>query len=149
MTDQYTIPARRTIYNGIPMRSRLEARYAAWLDRQHIHWDYEPNAFASPDGQYLPDFRLHDIGILAGRRTVYVEVKPGPEHFSRAVIDQTLIIFDSEPDACLLLEAAGAAPQLWFGAELTQRQQPAGMRVTWIATGDGMALTPHVREWWC
>jgi hypothetical protein len=64
------IEARPTIYNGIQMRSRLEANVAQrLLDAFHAgRWAYEPECFASADGQYLPDFHADDLG--------YIEVKP-------------------------------------------------------------------------
>lgn len=71
--------ARPTVYMGITMRSRLEAGFAAWLDEKHFDWEYEPCAFASPDGQYLPDFRLNDVFVSWRHEpmaTVYAEVKP-------------------------------------------------------------------------
>ena len=63
-----TIQARPTLYNGIQMRSRLEADYASCLDRGGIDWKYEPTCFAGPDGQWLPDFKTKPGG--------YIEVKP-------------------------------------------------------------------------
>lgn len=57
-----------TEYSGVTFRSRLEARWAVFFDALGIKWEYEPEAFALPSGNYLPDFRLHGIG--------YFEVKP-------------------------------------------------------------------------
>lgn len=67
------IPARPTLYKGIRMRSRLEADFAAFLDRMEAEWAYEPECFAGDGGQWLPDFGFapHD-----GRYSLYVEVKP-------------------------------------------------------------------------
>ena len=48
-----------TEYGGTTFRSQLEARWAAYFDRQGIAWEYEPAQF---DG-WTPDFRLG-----AGRR---------------------------------------------------------------------------------
>lgn len=55
-----------TTYNGIEYRSRLEARWAAFM--QNIGWDiiYEP---FDGDG-YIPDF------LVQGERPFLVEVKP-------------------------------------------------------------------------
>ena len=55
-----------TVYNGIEYRSRLEARWAAFM--QNIGWDivYEP---FDGDG-YIPDF------LVQGDRPLLVEVKP-------------------------------------------------------------------------
>lgn len=76
MTEQFK--ARPTVYKGVKMRSRLEAGFAAWLDESRFTWEYEPCAFATEDGQYLPDFRLTDVTISwsAEPATIYVEVKP-------------------------------------------------------------------------
>jgi hypothetical protein len=60
---------RPTLYKGIRMRSRLEAKYAAYLDLYEVPWEYEPECFAGPEGQWLPDFRY-------GTGNSYVEVKP-------------------------------------------------------------------------
>jgi hypothetical protein len=68
------LKARPTTYKGIPMRSRLEAAYAASLDREHQDWEYEPECFANEQGQYLPDF-LIKCGWHPMDWT-YVEVKP-------------------------------------------------------------------------
>lgn len=65
---------RPTLYKGIRMRSRLEADYAAWLDRAARKWEYEPECFAAQDGQWLPDFR-----VAQGKnddRPHLVELKP-------------------------------------------------------------------------
>lgn len=64
-----TIPARPTIYKGVRMRSRLEAKVAETLDWYRFPWRYEPQCFASELGQYLPDFQLFDTDV-------YLEVKP-------------------------------------------------------------------------
>lgn len=80
MTKLTSIPARPTTYKGERMRSRLEAGFAAWLDSERISWEYEPECFASEQGQYLPDFRLVDVpgdyGSNGDRGPFYVEIKP-------------------------------------------------------------------------
>lgn len=98
--------ARPTTYNGIRMRSRLEAGFAAWLDWIGFEWEYEPQAFANAGGQYMPDFLLHDV-VNTGRDCdtgpVYVEVKPQPCETDRALRDRMAVIWDSEPLAACLL----------------------------------------------
>lgn len=63
---------RRTLYKGVMMRSRTEARFAAALDQAQIPWDYEPFALASRVGQWLPDFEIQ----LDPRHRSFVDVKP-------------------------------------------------------------------------
>ena len=70
-----TITAIPTEYKGYRFRSRLEARWAVFFDACRVKWEYEPEGFALPNGQYyLPDFLLHGCD---GRSPsdLYVEVK--------------------------------------------------------------------------
>lgn len=92
------IPARPTTYKGIKMRSRLEARYAAELDRIGQAWTYEPRAYADSTGQFLPDFEVH---LEAG--TMFVEVRPTVTKGLQAM-GQIEIIWSSEPDAILAID---------------------------------------------
>lgn len=56
-----------TTYKGRLFRSRLEARWAAFFDLLHWHWEYEP---FDCDG-WIPDFQ-----ITGAKQSVLVEVKP-------------------------------------------------------------------------
>jgi hypothetical protein len=59
-----------TTYNGHTFRSRLEARWAVFLDVLGVRYDYEPEAFDLGElGWYLPDFWLPTLRMWA-------EVKP-------------------------------------------------------------------------
>jgi hypothetical protein len=62
------IPAIRTMYNGILMRSRQEARFAALFDLFGWSWEYEPFEL----NFYIPDYVLH-----FAKQATLVEVK-GP-----------------------------------------------------------------------
>lgn len=109
MTD---FTPRPTVYNGIKMRSRLEATYAASLDNAGIAWEYEPGAFATPGGQYLPDFRLNLTPD--GLTRVYIEVKPTDE-MALAAAPKMEIIHGSEPGSHLVVVAPhGDWPNLEF-----------------------------------
>lgn len=111
-----TGPGRTTLYRGIRMRSRLEADFAAWLDREGNSWEYEPVCFAGPAGQWLPDFR-----IPGNYGNSYIEVKPA-SLTDLAQIDRILermeVTWLSEPDAHLRLilwEYAGDPDEsIWF-----------------------------------
>lgn len=101
---------RPTTYRGTRMRSRLEAGYASWLDWCGFDWQYEPEAFASGVGQYLPDFRLSRVVVVGepALRTVYVEVKPRIAvelGVDPALGRRMLAITDSEPEAVLLVQS--------------------------------------------
>lgn len=88
------------MYNGIKMRSRLEADFAAFLDRSGADWEYEPVCFAGPHSQWLPDFR-----ITENEKRIYVEVKPAS--LLGEQIDPTLermtVAWLTEPTAILHL----------------------------------------------
>lgn len=63
------IKAIETTYNGIRFRSRLEARWAVFMDSLCVDWEYEPEGFTNGDICYLPDFWLPKLEC-------YLEIKP-------------------------------------------------------------------------
>lgn len=63
--------AIETVYNGYRFRSRLEARWAVFLDALKIPYDYEREGFDLGGTWYLPDFLL-----LRPRPRVWLEIKP-------------------------------------------------------------------------
>lgn len=78
------IKAIQTRYAGCHFRSRLEARWAVFMDHLGIGWEYEPEGFETSAGPYLPDFKVnaahvqHFAGDAYGPGTageVYLEVK--------------------------------------------------------------------------
>lgn len=103
---------RPTLYRGIWMRSRLEAWFAGWLDRQNFIWKYEPDCFAAPSGQYVPDFRVSDHAPKdwlerEGSASLYVEIKPAANMADP--LELAHIIWESKPTAHLLY----ASPDLF------------------------------------
>lgn len=61
-----TIEAMPTTYHGIRFRSKLEARWAFFMDELDIGWDYEPNG-----PNTAPDFAVYDA------KYTLMEVKGG------------------------------------------------------------------------
>jgi len=55
-------------YKNIWMRSGWEVKYAKWLDKRRIKWQYEPKAFDLGKTTYTPDFYLPESNI-------YIEIK--------------------------------------------------------------------------
>lgn len=53
-----TVKAIETKYKGYRFRSRLEARWAVFLDTLGVAWEYERQGYSLPSGTYLPDFWL-------------------------------------------------------------------------------------------
>jgi hypothetical protein len=72
---QSSIQPLPAFYNETEFKSRLEARTAYYLDLLGIRWQYEPEGFALPSGNYLPDFLCND--------NFYVEVKPDDTAFKQ------------------------------------------------------------------
>ena len=67
------VKAIETLYRGYRFRSRLEARWAVFMDAAGIQWEYEPEGFDLGErGWYLPDFFCKHNG----HRGPYVEIKP-------------------------------------------------------------------------
>jgi len=61
-----------TSYNGYLFRSRLEARWAVFLDALGVKYLYEYEGFQLKPGWYLPDFYLPDLLD----HPMYLEIKP-------------------------------------------------------------------------
>ncbi len=54
--------SRTTTYDGVEMRSKMEARTARVFDELEIEWKYEPEAFYLHNGMtYIPDFYLPNL----------------------------------------------------------------------------------------
>lgn len=81
------IKAIETRYKGYRFRSRLEARWAVFLDALGVAWEYEKEGFDLGDGLlYLPDFWLPGGTPYfgEGRNGVWLEIKPEePSHEER------------------------------------------------------------------
>lgn len=69
------IKAINTKYKNYNFRSRTEARWAIFLDRMGVSWEYEIEGFEFSDGtRYLPDFYL-TVQYPDKTMKMWVEVK--------------------------------------------------------------------------
>jgi len=103
--------AIETRYHGCFFRSRLEARWAVFLDSVKEPWEYEFQGYSLPSGRYLPDFWLP-------RLRLWLEIKgPEPtrleltlcEELSRRTRRQVLIAWGSpKPFGSIFLFAQAA-----------------------------------------
>lgn len=130
-TARRSFTPRPTTYKGVEMRSRLEARYAAWLDKHGFDWEYEPKCFATDEGQYLPDFRI-TVHFAGQDRTAYIEVKPTWARSREANIRGCAeIIWASDPEALFINEIAESEWSMLF---LPPRWGVSGsFDIEWIA----------------
>src|SRR5689334_22122679 len=79
-----TIKAIETQYKGYRFRSRLEARWAVWLDSLGIQYRYEAEGFDLDGEWYLPDFFLPEKPArrwedgIPQEAGYWLEIKPLP-----------------------------------------------------------------------
>lgn len=59
---------KRFKYHGFLMRSTWEVKYAKYLDKNEVKWEYEPKAFDLGNTTYTPDFYLPETDT-------YIEIK--------------------------------------------------------------------------
>lgn len=101
MSQRYIgVPTR---YKNVQMRSRLEARWAAFFDAIGIAWRYEPELFKLKSGSYCPDFRLQ----WPSGHAIWAEVKPTEEVITAR--DRARYADFSENRILLLLDGLPAA----------------------------------------
>jgi hypothetical protein len=68
------IKAIDTEYKGYKFRSRLEARFAVYLDALNASWEYEKEGYSLPvNGNYLPDFLISSFPKCS--KQFWLEVK--------------------------------------------------------------------------
>lgn len=107
-----------TLYRGIQMRSRLEAKWACVFDQLGWKWEYEPVDLAG----WIPDFLIQ---TRAPNKPLLVEIKPVLER-PEAVCDkcyrlaipegyQVLVVGMSPVDARGEHRFGWIAPSMWEG----------------------------------
>lgn len=77
------LKAIETLYGGYRFRSRLEARWAVFLEGCGLKFDYEPEGFDLDGIRYLPDFWVHpqytrDMPEIPAVLGFWLEVKGEP-----------------------------------------------------------------------
>jgi hypothetical protein len=96
----FEIKPIETIYRGYRFRSRLEARWAVFLDTLEVRWDYEPQGFDLGGLAYLPDFLIY---VSAGPHS-WLEIKPyaKPTHTEIEKARGLSVGYDGFPDRVIL-----------------------------------------------
>lgn len=91
-----------TNYKGYRFRSRLEARWAVFLDALGIDWEYEKEGYDLGDkGWYLPDFYTKMVDAPCGW---YIEIKGDVN--DKEGISKAAFLDNNPPDdsfGCLIL----------------------------------------------
>lgn len=112
--------AKPTVYAGITFRSRLEARWAVFMDAVGVQWTYEPERIQLPTGgTYLPDFVTRD--------GAYIEVKGAEENL----------------DKPYLIRAAAVLGHLSILGPIPECRRGAPIRTILVSPRD--AVADHVR----
>ena len=98
MSENKTIKAIETVYNGYRFRSRLEARWAVFFDALGVKYEYEPEGYELSDGtKYLPDFYLPYLDY-------FVEVKGMNNHLQEDIEKLVQFVVDNKSKAIILSE---------------------------------------------
>lgn len=105
-----------TLWKGYRFRSRTEARWAVFLEKLGVQFDYEPEGVILPSGPYLPDFRLRSfpIGIFPGGRAdqeVWLEIKGG-EPTEEEIAKCVELSEEAKAPVLLAVGAPNLAPQV-------------------------------------
>lgn len=118
--DMQAIP---TVYRGIQMRSRLEAKWASFFDRCSWRWDYE----AIDLGGWIPDF------VVTGprKRSLLVECKP-IEKLNPAVC-QKIVRTGAFKERDILICGSGLTHTRIFGTDV--------LGIGWLLGDDGWQPT--------
>jgi hypothetical protein len=89
----------QTHYKGYRFRSRLEARWAVFLDRLPMRWEYEKEGYHLHDGSlYLPDFWLPEPGVwleIKGDAPTREEI--GKCELLRDETNSAVLLFSGQP----------------------------------------------------
>ncbi len=120
------------------MRSRLEARWAVYLDTLGLQWEYEPEGFETSAGRYLPDF------LLRVRGQVWAEVKPTIDLITEGELARMRAFADMIGHPLLLLVGT---PQMQMYPSVyhdtTAQDLQAFKPMEW-----GSSLSPSHGIWW-
>ena len=104
-----SIPTR---YKGITFRSRLEARWAVFMDLLELPWGYEVQGFDLGDvGWYLPDFEVSGAGIGG----FFAEVKPWGGLTPQAVSKIEAVAYQGRAIAVVMEGRPSPDVKLWDG----------------------------------
>ena len=115
-----------TAYKGYLFRSRLEARWAVYLDAVGIRWDYEPQGFDLEGTPYLPDFWLPDAGVWT--KGMWAEVKP--VEFDNEELRKAILL--SKHTCCPVLKLIGIPEvQAYESLEWFACQEDFGSWLDW------------------
>ena len=74
------IPSKKTRYDDVVFRSKLEAQWAVFMNSLKVNWEYEPKQYDLGAVKYTPDFWLPDNNI-------FLEIKPPNVQFPLTFVE--------------------------------------------------------------
>ena len=136
-----------TEYKGYRFRSRLEARWAVFLDALNVQYQYEPEGFRFEDGtRYLPDFWIE-------KSELWLEVKgsaPTADEKSKAEklheIGTPVVVGVSEPHFGRLMVYAYDAKESSGGCQWWDSAEELEGVALLPAPGLGMGIAPYFQS---
>lgn len=147
----------QTRYKGHRFRSRLEARWAVFLDHLSILWEYETEGFEFPNGvRYLPDFWLPKSGV-------FLEIKRGGLSWGEREAEhhkvESLAVYEGV-SAFIAYGHPGDATFEWLAQDRERAHMPAdddlvafdvdaktGLPMLWSAEHEPIFLDPITDPW--
>jgi hypothetical protein len=135
------IVAQRTTYQSITFRSRLESRWAYFLTRLGIAWEYEPCLVDLGSLRYLPDFRvagaywLEIKGHMANDQAGLTIVTKCERLAALTNLPVILAFYDPFAAKCAAFMPCGEMTQAHFG----MCPECGGLAVKW----EQCCLCPH------
>lgn len=98
----------RPVHRGVAMRSNLEVQFARLFDAAGLKSEYEPAAFRTQGGNYLPDFLINEDW--------WVEIKPPqPRRSHIAQLDPARLATALDVRWCYFVQQQQAVLVVFFG----------------------------------
>lgn len=137
MYRSYNIAAVQTKYNGNVFSSRLEDRWAVYLDCLGVGYDYEPCYFELLSRNYLPDFWIYDD---YSEEYFWLEIKPNhPKEFEIDLMYELYletencgtILYGNIPDPQVPEDCPEDCVEYWYKDYLNQTVGPTYVGAWW------------------
>lgn len=137
----------QTNYKGCRFRSRLEARWAVFLDHLHVPWEYEPEGYRLDNGRcYLPDFWLPS-------QRGWLEIKgQKPEPSDDAWVKAKLLAQETEQSVTVFCGQISDNPNNLVGLRFSpwmKGDKPACVWWFCCPSCGTWGTASHVEELWC
>lgn len=150
------IRAIATRYKGCHFRSRLEARWAVFLDHLGVPWQFETEGYEFPDGtRYLPDFWLPESKVFLEIKRDNLDWNERDDARYKA---EGLSIYEGQP-VLLASGHPGAALFEWYARDRRKSHIPhakfvamdydeaAGLPILWDAQHEPIYDEPLTDPW--